>query len=275
MKERICTLMWGTAWQDYGENFARTFEEFWPSDVELVIVTDRRLPTQRPQQIDLKKIPGYASFISKYGADPKANGYGGKNRKNIARYAGDIESRDWRYDAVLWAPQILTPRASINGLDDGDILAWFDADVETIAAVPKMWLSAILGKNDIAVMQRDRQNSELGFWAVRISIRTRRFLTNMGNVYESGDVFGLQQWHSGFVFDHVLASSGLKIKNLTPPRFERMTGGSIWWRTALGEYTNHLKGKLKFMPKRRRNRLIEKKRKNSSQPYRLPYPGSK
>jgi len=264
MKERICTLVWGTAWGHYGENFANTFEEFWPSDVELSIVTDAPLPTERAAQVPLETVQGYSDFMAKYGSDRKANGYDRGNKKTIVRYDESDEAREWRFDAVLWMPQILSPRACIEGLNDGDILAWFDADTETIAKVPQGWLSSIVGSNDIAIIQRPKKFSELGFWAVRISAKTRKFLNDIADIYESGAVFELEQWHSGFVFDYVVASSKMKVKNLTPPRSRQITGGSIWWKTVVGQYTNHLKGKLKFMSKPRRERMINKKRLNAS-----------
>ena len=40
MKQRVVSLMWGTAWDRYGKEFAKTFDRHWHKNIELQLVTD-------------------------------------------------------------------------------------------------------------------------------------------------------------------------------------------------------------------------------------------
>ena len=217
MKERVVSLMWGNAWDRYGQRFTETFEKHWPSEVELFIVTDRELPTARATQISLHGLPGYESFMVRNSGGPK---------------------KHWRYDAVEWAPQGMAPLAALEGLEDGDILAWFDADVETIADVPSGWLDGILAGYDVACLQRSGKPTELGFWVVCISPDTREMVEAFAGVYESDMVFGLPEQHSGYVFDAVLAGYCLNVRNLNVED-KRI---HPWRKSVLAEFTVHHKG---------------------------------
>ena len=235
MKERVHTLMWGTAWDRYGKAFVKSFNRYWPSDVELYIITDKPLPTERAVQIPLETVPGYTGFISQYGEDRAAMGYG------IAGDKADPDKRFWKNDAVKWGPQGLAPRAAIDGLASGDILCWMDADVETIAKPPRHWCNVLLAGADMACLQRPRQHSEIGFWAARIGAGTLTAIKRFAELYESGDVFDLPEWHSGYVFDVAMAmQSDITIRNLS------VGGrGHVWPTSPLARYTVHKKGMIK------------------------------
>lgn len=236
MKQRVFTLMWGTAWKRYGRKFAESFRKHWPRDVELMIVTDRTLPVEWATQILLTDVPGYTRFMFDYRHDPRACGYGSKNRK------ANPEKRFWKNDAVKWAPQGLCAVAGLDGLEDGDLLTWMDADVMTIADVPRSWANVLLDGSDIACLQRAQQHSEIGFWAVRVGPGTREMIAAFNRFYADGSVFGLPEWHSAFVFDKALAGvPSLKVRNLVPPGMR----GNVWIRTPLNQFTWHLKGRLK------------------------------
>lgn len=236
MKQRVLTLMWGTAWERYGQKFCESFREFWPRNVELLIVTDNPLPVEWAAQVPLEKIPGYRYFMNACQGQPRANGYGQKHRKL------DRDGKFWKNDAVKWAPQGLCAVAGMDGMKDGDLLTWMDADVMTIAPVPKAWSNVLLDGKDMACLQRDRQHSEIGFWAMRIGSKTRRVIEAFNAYYADLTVFDLREWHSGFVFDAAIRTvPTVSVRNLVPPGMR----GDVWIRTPLNQYTWHLKGKLK------------------------------
>lgn len=225
--------MWGTAWDRYGRTFADTFARYWPASVDLVIVTDRPLPTERARQIPL--CDGSAAFKARWAGDRLAEGFDSGFRKL------DGDGRSWRHNAVKWAPQGFAPIAALDGMNDGDLFVWFDADVETIAPVPEGWIEGLIGNHDVACLQRPRQHSEIGFYAMRLGPRTRKVLDRFAWFYASDRVFTLEEWHSAFVWDRALESvPGLKVRNLNP-----RGKGHVWPNTPLAELTLHKKGKLK------------------------------
>lgn len=236
MTTRICTLMWGDAWRRYGRRFVETFDRHWPSDVELFIVTDAPLPTDRARQIPTFDMKGFGEFVAEYGDDPRAQGMHSRDRK------AEPGKRFWKHDAVKWAPQAFAPRAAVEGMSSGDVFCWLDADVETTRDVPREWIEMLLSGHDVACLQRHRQHSEIGFWACIVSVATIQMIDRFAGLYESGDVFGLDEWHSAYAFDNALASvPDVTINNLAPEGAR----GHVWPMTALGRYTVHKKGKLK------------------------------
>ena len=232
---RVCTLMWGAAFDRYGRRFVETFQHFWPDEAELVIVTDTIRGIGRATEIPLQAVPGY-EVIATWADNRKARGFDSGHRKT------DANGYSWRHDAVKWAPQGLAPRAALEGLDDGDVFIWLDADVETIRSVPKDWGQKLLGAHDVACLKRPSTHSEIGFYAMRMGDGTRAVLERFGALYASGDVFGLPEYHSAFVWDRALETERtLRVRNLN----DRNQRGHCWPATPLARYTRHKKGKLK------------------------------
>ena len=234
MTTHVITLMWGTAWERYGEKFVSTFDEYWPGETRLRICTDRDLPT-RHRQIPLESVPGYRSFLKRWDGNPKGEGRESRDRKSVPG------KRFWKHDAVKWAPQCLSWVPLVKGMKDDDIVIWLDADVETTAKVPPDWGSTLLGRKEVACLLRHDQHPEIGFWAARLNDKTRAMIDLSAWLYISDAVFRLPEWHSAFVFGEALARTGPTVANINPT-FSR---GHCWPKTALAQYTIHKKGKLK------------------------------
>lgn len=237
MKVRAFTLMWGTAWERYGEVFASTFAKYWPKEVELVVVADRQLPLRRGRIADLTAIPGVGEFRHRWKDQDVANGKRPPKGSKV-----DENGYSWRMDSVKWMPQAMAPLAVLEDMYDGDILLWFDADVETASKVPLGWPTELLGDADVACLQRVGTHTEIGFYGIRINARTRAFLRRFAAIYATDEVFKLKQWHSAFVFDRALESiSGIKVRNLNPTGAK----GHVWPSSPLAEHLVHNKGKRK------------------------------
>ncbi len=218
-----------------------TFALYWPRTVSLVAYVEEP-PGDMPRGSwrFLVDCPGCMDFIARHEENPTYRGKGRalSNRNNI-RY--NSAGYCWAFDAVRFCRQAFIPENAIAQLQDGDIMVWLDADVWTLKDVPEPFVEEQLGGADLACLKRPRQATELGFWAVRVNAQTRRFLVDFAEIYRDDSVLELDQWHSGFVFDHCLAKAikrGLKQRTLT----KQPQNGHVWPGTALAEYMDHLKG---------------------------------
>jgi hypothetical protein len=149
----------------------------------------------------------------------------------------------FRTDAYKFWKQILIPQAASLDMADGDILVWLDGDVDTIQPVPFELVPQLLGAAEVAYLGRSRGHSEIGFWAVRLNPRTRKFLADIALTYTSDLVFNLPEWHSAFVWDFCR-------KSMVPPLSEqnicpKPMAGHVWPYTRLARYTRHDKGARK------------------------------
>lgn len=232
----VMTLMWGDALERYGRVFLTTFDAYWPKEVGLVVTTDRELPIQMPgrivRQVALDSVSGARDFRKRW-----ADTVVGEGRGHVGG------PRDWRHDAVKWAPQGLSPTAMVSDLPDGEVVCWLDADVETFAQVPAGFVERLLGQEDDLVhLGRSRTHSEIGFYALRLNRATRFMLEVFATLYRADEIFSLREQHSAYAFDRaceVAGSRGLRTRSLTTG------GGHVWWQTELGCYLDHKKGKRK------------------------------
>lgn len=235
MQVRVVTAMWGTAFERYGEAFLVAFRKHWPANTDLVIISDRELPIEPARRIALQGIPGVPDFKRQWGMSAVANGYNrpAGSKTNTAGYA-------WRYDAVKWMPQAVSPLAASVGMSEG-ILVWFDADVITNSPVNDRWLGEIMGDADIAYLGREPKHSEIGFMGFRLPA-AQPVIDLFAKLYTSGAVFDLEEWHSAFVFDVARKRAGASLRqvNLTPGG-----RGHVWAESPLGKHTSHFKGERK------------------------------
>lgn len=261
----MTTVVTGWTGRDYdrlGAQFIYSFDPHWPgrrvtdTAVHLMVFTDleklreearypikTRLPTPRCLNTCGYRLEcdGLAEFIERHKDNKAAHGREPNERWKEKEVAAGYS---FRFDAVKFATQLFIPEAAQVQLPDGEILVWFDADVVTHRAVPENFIESLIGDSDLVHLGREPKHSEIGFWAVRLSPLTRRFLKRLADLYRFDKVFDLREWHSAFVFDTArkeFEAQGMRSKNLTPGG-----RGHVWPGSPLGRYTEHLKGKRKL-----------------------------
>lgn len=234
--EVICSGFSPAGLEQYGRRFMETINAHLPRDTRLEIWAEAPVDMPRDAYRDLWRIPGAREFHERHAANLDAQGkvpHRGWKSSEVAK------GYSFRTDAYKFWKQILIPQASAADLEDGDILAWFDADVVFHRQIPK--LESLLRGADLVYLGRDRQHSEIGFWAVRISPAVRQFLAAIAAVYTSDVVFELPEWHSAYVWDHVRRDMRLTSRNLSPPGAH----GHVWPLTPLAKFSRHDKGQRK------------------------------
>jgi len=223
--------MWGTAWERYGSIFAETYTKHWDKSIDLTVVTDKPLDFPRAKQISLKTLPDYEYFTNKW-------------KQMYVKKEGIRPQDGWKYDAMKWMPQAFTPKAVLEANKnwvDGDILVWMDADCEFYADVNESWVEKVLGDAEAATLQRPPIHSEIGFYAIRLSERTRGALYRFADLYLSYDLFDYPEWHSAYAWDIAMEEYGIQIKNLNPTN----RCDHVFPESVLAEKINHKKGHRK------------------------------
>lgn len=235
----ICTGWSPAGWQEYAHRFVDGFTRFWPADVRLIAFVEEIVPLPAGRHVIeqrlLSEIPGAAEFIQRHRKTPERCGRapvrGWKDKEVAAGYS-------FRFDAVKFARMAFITHAAALEVGDG-VMAWFDADVVTHAAVPPGFVEGLLGEADICYLGREPKHSEIGFTAYRLPAALP-MLWHYRETYHTDAVFGLPEWHSAYVWDVARLASGAKARNLTPGGH-----GHVWFQSPLARYTDHLKGKRK------------------------------
>jgi hypothetical protein len=234
----ICSGFSPSGYRQYGRRFLDSFDRCWPADVKLGVWVEEPVPMPRDACRDLWAIPGATEFRDRHAGNAAAQGREPRPCWKAAEVKGGYS---FRTDAYKFWKQILIPQQASLELADGDVLAWFDADVQFSRPVPADFVEKLLGDADVCFLGRERQHSEIGFWAVRLNESTRWFLSRIANEYVHDKVFDLVEWHSAFVWDHVRRTSHLRERNLTPGPVR----GHVWPLSPLARYCEHLKGARK------------------------------
>lgn len=246
---------WSPAgYEEYGRRFAETFDRYWPKEVQLVVYGEQPVPLPRGEFRKLSEIPGCVEFLQRFdnawarGQEPTPET---ANRWKPKHYASRY---NFRFDAWKFCRQGFIPfdafrRMPVPDTDEEEFLCWLDGDVVTHAPIPRGFIENILRPHqDLAFLGRGEKHSEIGFQLYRVTgldggeAPVVRVLEAFSDIYSTGEVFTLKEWHSAFVFDTAR-------KRLMPPQqWCDMTPGGhghVWHQSVLRHYTDHLKGKRK------------------------------
>lgn len=228
---------------EYGQRFLDTFVAYWPEGIRLQCYCEE--PTEIPRDgfRDLWRCRDLRAFIDgnknnkeRIGCSPSPNWKPGAIAKGY----------NYRFDAVKFSRQCFIPEQAALELPDGEIMAWLDADVVTFNKVPPDLIDRLVGEHELVFLGRGEAYSELGFWAIRLNAKTRRLVVRLADLFRSGEIFTLKEWHSAYAFDHVrkrFSAKGGDAFSLT----DGHRGAHVWFQTELAKYTDHLKGKRKAL----------------------------
>lgn len=230
----VTTSMHQAGYEEYGRRFIETFESCWPDNHRLRIYAEGfalQPSSARATVLDLlQAVPEVAEFRGKFAARPQAQGKmpdGGYN---------------YRLDAVKFANKVFATGHAARGCGTR-FLVWLDADSVTLKPVPRHLVASLIGEETfVAYFGREFTQSETGFLVFDLSRpNAGEFFDTVRNIYLSGEIFRLREWHDAEIFDVarcVLSAQGrITSRNISPGTMMHPIANSV-----LGEYIDHLKG---------------------------------
>jgi hypothetical protein len=151
-----------------------------------------------------------------------------------------LPAHNYRFDAVRFSHKVAAIEQAYK-MGDADVLIWIDADCVTHAPVDAVWLSDLLGEADFGYLRRAKKYPECGFMMFRRGAMDD-FLAELVDVYRSGRMFKMAEWHDSWVIEQVRQSLDPKCASLSG-EFEH-TGHPLI-NGPLGSRIDHLKGNRK------------------------------
>lgn len=235
MKVGICSGFAPQGYIQYGKRFLTTAAKYLPASVDLRVWTEEPVPMPRGECMSLWDITGATELRDKLSADPRYRG-----EVQIGRWKPTEKARGYSFktDGNKFWKQLVIPEAMAGHMNDGDVLIWVDGDVEFLKPWPDDFIEKrVMNGCDLAYLARARGHPEIGWWAIRLNAKSRKFLHEIAEQYRSGRFEELPEWHSAFQWDHVRKSAGFREHNLSPGQV-----GHVWPNTILAPYTRHDKG---------------------------------
>ena len=245
MTHTIITTFHQQGLEQYGQTMIDSFDRHWPGSVPLVVYAEDcqpRVASDRVRVLDLMALSAdLVWFKSTHANNPVANGI-------IARDTS-VPYRDnqFKWDAVRFSHKVFAVIHACATIDT-DWVIWLDADTKTFAPVPDNFLAEICDPVAMACYlgRREKYHSECGWVAYnRRHPDLRSFMDRWRDLYITGDLFNLREYHDSFVFD-VLRKDfqtlrGTRFHNISP-ELPGKGPGHPFIASRLGEYMDHMKG---------------------------------
>jgi hypothetical protein len=236
----------------YGKRFLQEFAKFSSEDLLLFIIFEG---FDYPEEIlhigkNIIIIPlvstEHTNFLYKFGKLQEAKGLKiiTVNENGVKKLKGTY---DYRWNAIRFSFKPFSIHQVLGSIpSDLDYLIWTDADLrckekfgpnELIDFMP-------LDGEIMSYLGRENSYSECGFLGFNMkNPQTKDYINRMIEIYESGEIFAIAQWHDSFIWDWARVEFETK-KNA---KFRDISGDGrnkehVYVNTKLSHYFDHLKG---------------------------------
>jgi len=231
--------------QQYGQVMIDSFDRFWPRSVPLMIYAESCQPAVSSDRIHVKDLlvacPDLVEFKSRHANDPIANGL-------VARDTSvPFRDNQFKWDAVRFSHKVFAVIHACANLDS-DWVIWLDADTKTFSPIPQNFLNGICDPAAMACYlgRREKYHSECGWVAYnRRHLDLRSFMDRWRDLYMTGDLFNLREYHDSYVFDVLRKDFQIlrrtQFTNISP-ELPGKGPGHPFIASRLGLYMDHMKG---------------------------------
>lgn len=243
----VVTSFSALGYEKYGRRCLETFHANCPKEWQLHIISEDKIDSfpvfegRRVLTYNLYEESFRAkTFYLLYGQKLEVSGRGkiGSDKRRNRHWRTGYS---FRHDALKFSKKVFALHIAERNTSGGRLI-WLDAD--TVVKRPiQLDLVNQLNPPGYAISYFDRSpyHSECGFVIYNLDvIGTRKFIEDFANLYYSGRVFELWEWHDSWVFDWLRKQSGLQCYAIPHKKSGEPIRDSV-----LGEYLDHLKGNRK------------------------------
>ena len=237
----------------YGQRFIEEFIINADKNIKLFIIFEGEMPEEIiNNKNNFLCIPllseKHNQFLNFFGKLFEARGIkvrffqeGGEQKMNI--------NTDYRFDAIRFSFKPFSIHQSLKYIqEDLDYLIWTDADLRCKKNFKSNDIIPFLpNKNElISYLGRKNAYSECGFLGFNLNHpEFNNFIDRVINIYTSGEIFSLQQWHDSWVWDHVrkeFENKDILFKNISGKGYEHH---HPFINSGLENFFDHLKGPVR------------------------------
>lgn len=243
MKHTLITTFHREGMEQYGQRMIDTFEQHWPSTVDLIVYAENCQP--RTTKPNVKVVDLLASsdecvaFVERHRNNPKAHG------KDVTQ----DPRKQFRWDAVRFCYKPFSISLAEKTVDT-DWLIWCDADTLTHTPVPEDFLDSISPSDSMITFlgRGDKYHPECGWVGYNLRHPTcRKFIDDFVSQYTEDKLFELKEYHDSYIWSTLWKAyrDQNKFHNLNPNPDNKGFAGHPFINSQLGLYLDHVKGKRK------------------------------
>lgn len=246
MKYTVITTFHQAGLEQYGQRMIDTFEQHWPSSVDLIVCAENCQPKtarSNTQVVDLMtQSADCLAFVERHRNNPLAHAQAGPP---------DVFNplKAFRWNAVRFCYKVFSVALCADRVPSGWMI-WLDADSHTHTAVPESWLNQVCPPDAmISYLGRgEKYHSECGWVAYNLDHpKTRQFIKDFVDMYRTDAIFNEREWHDSYIWDVIRKryKDTNRFFNLNPSVDDKGLAGHPFINSELGRYMDHVKGKRK------------------------------
>lgn len=220
---KVFTCFSQALYDAYAHRVVETFEN-WPEEAKLIIYSED-MKGQNTHHIEWRDL----------------------NFPDLVKFKEACQpTEDYRYDAARFSNKVWA--MAKGSMDESGLCFWMDADCITYRRPPSEFLNRLIPKSFYMGSFERPSYVETGFWGVRADHPNHKaFMQSLMEVYTSGLIFRLPQWHDCFALDYTrckFVQAG-KIRAIDLTKSLNGRGTHVISTSELGRYVDHAKGKRK------------------------------
>ena len=234
----------------YGQHMINTFEQHWPTDVDLVVYTENCEPIiskTNVRKVDLLANSKHCKrFVKRHKDNPEANGGLGPHNQHKWR-----KDKHFKWQGLRFSYKVFSIHHAVQNIDT-EWLIWVDADTLTHSAITLAFLDSVCPKDSMVTHlgRGDKYHSECGWVGYNLyNPQTHDFVQDFANMYINDTMFNEKEWHDSYLFDVVRKryrdTKGARFHNLNPDPDLKGLAGHPFVNSELGKYMDHMKGDRK------------------------------
>ena len=244
MKYAVITTFHQPGLTQYAQTMIDTFEQYWPDTVDLYCYAEDCRPIATKPNVHIldlhQQCPDLVQFKKKYQDVPWANGM------EMKETGLPFKDNNFKWDAVRFSNKVFTVIDAIKNIN-ADWIIWLDADSKTHSSVSLEFLQRVCpGSYFVSYLgRRPKYHSECGWVAYNTRHRdAQQFSIDWRDLYMSGELFNLKEYHDSYVFDVLrkqYLEKGTQFYNLSPD-LPGKGPGHPFIASELGTVMDHMKG---------------------------------
>jgi len=232
----------------YGSVFLSEFEKYSNDDINLINVFEGDIPAVLHKNKKIFTIPlqseQHVKFQMFFGRLWEANGLRIIHQKKNNNEQTFNLNWDYKFNAMKFSFKIFSIFLALEHQKMGDNFIWIDADMRCLKRFGADGINKFMPNEDqiMSYLGRKSHYSECGFLGFNNNhAQTSKYLNRVKDIYTTGEIFSLDEWHDSWIWDHVrgeFENKGNKFKNIsTNPNADHPFVNS-----GLQEFFDHLKG---------------------------------
>jgi hypothetical protein len=235
----------------YGKRFLEEFGKYSSDNLKLFIIFEGDYPDEImhiSENIYIFPLsnPKHSSFLKKFRHLHEANGL----RIRDIKVEGKIKkhlSYDYRWNAIRFSFKPFSIHQVLDVLPENtDFLIWTDSDLRCKKNFSSEDLIEFMPTNNevMSYLGRKDSYSECGFLGFNLNNKfTSMYIERMINIYETGEIFSIDQWHDSFIWDWARKEfeekNELNFKDISGSGYDKE---HVFMNTKLSNFFDHLKG---------------------------------